>query len=370
MSDSKTAVAVAKPAAVANLDNFPEAEFNRLSPIQTSVTPTDLMAPVIVVVQLEPADRDGKSPDHYSSRDVPPGHRAPTARGLNKLATAAGVSFYDERRLDDGRDPNVIGVTVMAELLLPTGLKIRAPGSQLIDLRTWFSGTTSEAEKAKFRKQFYAHVSTRARNRAIRGILSLRSSYRDADIAKPFAVVSFTLNPNHPAVQERMLDALAPTANALYGQAPAPQLAMGEQVTTLPEVDEDDPADEPPKRDVTPAAAGADEEPEWMRQAAPVATAPAAADDDSLIAKLKTNAEASERDGAMTPEQIRKLGALLGPVRERLGSVIRAAWGNDATSNLTEGQAAAILAVAATYATAEAFHAAWVRTSDELRAAA
>jgi hypothetical protein len=214
------ALVEAKATARFSLDNWPEAEFNRLIPTQTVMT-TDLLRPMVQIVQLEPADKDGKSPDHYSSVDVPAGHRAPTARGLNKLATTAGVSFYDERRLDDGSDPNVCGVTLMASMMLPTGQRITAPGSQMIDIRTWFKADSSAAEVAKFRKQFYAHVSTRARSRAIRGLLSLRASYPIADINKPFAVVSYVPNTSHPDVLAAI--ALGRTTRRDFERAGVPQ---------------------------------------------------------------------------------------------------------------------------------------------------
>src|SRR3954466_4326892 len=97
----ETAVIVAEPTTMAtyNLDDFPEANFNRLIPTETIRIPTDLLVPVVQVVRLSLDEADK---DVYSSRDIPNGQKAPTARGLNKLATAAGVSFYDERRTDDG----------------------------------------------------------------------------------------------------------------------------------------------------------------------------------------------------------------------------------------------------------------------------
>src|ERR1035437_4831302 len=101
-------------AAEFNLDAFPTAQFNRVIAIQTIRMPGDLFVPMVQIVQLDPADRDGKAADHYKSNDVPAGHRALTARALSKVANAASVSFYDERRLDDGTDPNVMGVSLMA----------------------------------------------------------------------------------------------------------------------------------------------------------------------------------------------------------------------------------------------------------------
>jgi hypothetical protein len=84
-----------------NLDDFPRSEFNRLVPTQTLQLPTDLLRPVVQVVQLNPDPKGGG--DVYTSRDMPEGHAAPTKVALRKFATAAGISFIDERRVDDGR---------------------------------------------------------------------------------------------------------------------------------------------------------------------------------------------------------------------------------------------------------------------------
>ena len=192
-----------------NLDAFPTAQYNRLIPTQTIRMPSDLFVPVVQIVQLSVDEADK---DVYSSRDIPNGQKAPTARGLNKLATAGGVSFYDERRTDDGTNPDLIGVTVMASMLLPTGQRITAPGSKQIDLsaQTW----ATPAQRAKYKSFFYEHVATRARNRAIRALLSLKSSYTVAELARPFAVVSYAPNMNHPEVRARIIDAMAPSVTS------------------------------------------------------------------------------------------------------------------------------------------------------------
>lgn len=309
MSDPKTSSAVATvprgEGAVTKLNpievlltEWPADRFNRVVVVDTIRMPSDLMVPVFQVVQMEPADNAGKSPDHYKSSDVPAGHRALTARGINKLVTAAGVNFFDERRLEDGRDPDVMGVTVMAELLLPTGLPFRAPGSQLINLKTWFSKQSSEQEIAKFRKQFYANVSTRARNRAARGILSLKSAYTDREIAKPFAVVSYALNDNHPDVRARRLDNLLPAIHAGYGPGSGQrQLAAGRPIEAveLPEAPDDDVIEGQSRE------AGNDE-PDWFGA---TTSKPAAAEPTTpkIIEVLRQKAETSGLQGEITDAQ-------------------------------------------------------------------
>lgn len=380
MTNTDTALAVVEQPAEAsviewNLDSFPTDRFNRLIPTQVIAMPTDLFRPVVQVVQLDPPDRDGKSPDHYKSSDVPAGHRAPTARALSKFADAAGVSFIDERRTDDGSDPDVMGVSVTAVRMLPTGQRVTTPGSQLINLRTWFGSQTSDAEKAKFRKQFYAHVSTRARSRAIRGILSLRSSYPDADIAKPFAVVSYAPNMNHPEVRSRFLDAMTPMVGQLYGsQTPAaPQLVAGPAEISAPEAPEEDPAPatptELPGESLAKAGPTSDDDlPDWATGGA---SAPAGDDAVDIVEALRAAAAASKLKGGLTDPQKAQIGPLLLPFNGTgaFGMVMREAFGPEAVQGATAAQGQAIITVASRFDSPELFVAAWGATADALKAA-
>lgn len=330
----------AKATSKFSLDLFPESAFNRLIPTQTIMT-TDLLRPMVQVVELEAADKDGKSPDHYSSKDVPAGHRAPTARGLRKLAGTAGVSFFDERRLDDGSNPDICGVTVMASMMLPTGQRITAPGSQMIDLRTWFGKDTTAAELGKFRKQFFAHVSTRAHSRAIRGLLSLRASYPVADINKPFAVVSYVPNTSHPDVRAAMLAGMAGSIPALYG--PETARGIGPGVIELPEAPENDVSEgqftEQP---------GADE-PEWFKGATP-ATAPVVEQGHRLERMLRAEAAKLEADPAMkeprSDEQADNLKRLLNPIGfDAVVRVLGRVFGLKNIGDISRAQASALFIV-------------------------
>src|SRR3972149_11691478 len=203
---TSTALTVVEPSIEFNLDAFPTDRFNRLIPTQTIKMASDLLVPVIQIVQLD------LQHDAYESPDVPKGSRATNRTGLRKLATAAGISFIDERRTDDGSNPDVCEVTTAAEMLLPTGQRIRATGMKRIDLgaQRW----ASDNQRAKFRSFFQEHVASRAQHRAIRALLSLRASYPIAELARPFAVVSYAPNMNHPEIRARILDNLAPAIAA------------------------------------------------------------------------------------------------------------------------------------------------------------
>lgn len=315
-----------------NLDAFPEDRYNRLIPTQTIRMPSDLMVPVVQVVQLSLDENDK---DVYSSRDIPSGQKAPTARGLNKLATAGGVSFYDERRTDDGTNPDLIGVTVMASMLLSTGQRITAPGSKQVDLsaQSW----ATPAQRAKYKSFFYEHVSTRARNRAIRALLSLKSSYTVAELARPFAVVSYAPNMNHPEVRARIIEAMAPVSAQLYGPASVPQLAAG-QVVEAPEAPEDD---EPIEGTAMQAA-----EPTWF-EAATLPPAPAPVDpspSEHLAAILRQAAAQSGIVGGVTEPQREPLNALFhdlgGPL---LTAGLRIVFGLADIHDITGAQAQALI---------------------------
>ena len=359
MANQQTAVAVIEQPIDAsvvtwNLDDFPEDRFLRLLPMQSIVIPNDIFKPAYQVIVADPPDREGKSGDTYTSTDVPKGHRALTARMLRKIATSAGISFSDERRLDDGSDPDVLGVTMQASMVLPSGQRVSAPGSQLINLRTWFRADASTAEVAKFRKQFYANVATRAMNRAIRGLLGLRSSYPEAELKKPFLVVSYVLNMANAEVRQRVLDAAIPVTAQLYGgSAPAAPKQVGPGADEIV-------VDEAPEEDPAPAAeaeASTSEEPAWLRDEAPAGLAGKV----DFATSLRDSAAAHE--GGEAKADALAIAALKSIFEGWTGIGIvaggfKAIWPDADVEKITAGQAHAI-ATAADAMGPEAFQAAW-----------
>jgi hypothetical protein len=292
MTEEKALATVAKPTAQFSLAKWPEDQFNRLVPTDTIMT-TDLLMPVVQVVKLDIED------DTYKSDDVPDGHRAPGARALNKFATAASLSFFNERRVDDGTNPDLLRVSVDVSMVLPTGQRITATGTKEVDLNRlhW----KSEAHKGKFRSFFYEHVSTRARSRAIRAILSLKSSYTNEELRRPFAVVTFVPNTAQPDVRKAMLASLSGATAAVFGPAQA-ALAVGPGAEVrLPEAPPDE-VTEGQFSEVGP-------EPDWMADTTPAPTAPAR---HRLLALLQDNAAASTLTGPATAEQKASLNEAIG----------------------------------------------------------
>lgn len=226
-----------------NLDSFPTERFNRLVPTQTIRMSSDLVVPVVQIVQLDP---DVKGGDVYSNRDIGEGKAALTRVGLRKVATAAAVSIIANRRTDDGSKPGECEFTATAEMVLPTGQRIQAVGTKRIvmDDQAW----ASPAQRGKFQSALHEHTAARAENRAIRALLSLRGSYPVQELRKPFAVVTFAPNMNHPEVRAAVIASMTGTVSSLYGPGPAKAVGPGSEVTQVAAItagddDQDDVAD-------------------------------------------------------------------------------------------------------------------------------
>ena len=330
---SSALVPVGEAEATYNLDSFPEAQYNRLIPTQTIRMPSDLMVPVVQIVRLDPSPDGG---DVYHSNDMKAGHNAPTARALSKLATAAGVSFFDERRVDDGKDPNVCGVTVYAEMTLPTGQRQRVPGSKWVDMgrMTW----ASPAQRGKFASFLYEHTATRARNRALRALLSLRGSYPAAELARPFAVISFAPNMNHPEIRARVIDVMAGTVSQLYGPAAAPQIAPGQVVEGREVPEDDDDTVDGQAQEVGP-------EPDWFgTTAAPGTAAAPAPKANPLPAILREKAASSGMVGPATAPQKERLQLVFQPLGlPATAKGLQVVFGLASLGDITGAQAQAVI---------------------------
>lgn len=295
-----------------SLDDFPEDSFNRVVPTQAITMPGDLVRPFVQVVQLDPDPRHGV--DVWTSKDL--GDKVALTRiALRKLATAAAVSIIDSRRTDDGSDPDVVEYTAVAEMTLPTGQRIRATGTKRVDLgaQSW----ASPAQRNRYRSAFAEHVASRAENRAIRSILSIKGAYAPSEVRKPFAAVTYAPNMDHPEIRAALIAAMTGTVAGAFGpqgvaqvaSGPAPQLPAGDIV-------------EVPATDDEPIEAEFSDEPDWGIGA----PAPAATD---LGARLRAVLEANaSRTEPATDEQKGRLRELLAGLNtEQVQRVLDAVFG-------------------------------------------
>jgi hypothetical protein len=325
-----------EPKTLEVLEAYPEAKFNQLLPTVQVRQVNPFLVPDMEVVQL-------KESDIYHSNDMKDGEYAPTANGLGKLADVAGVSVLDSRRMDDGKDPDVVEWRVEIEMITPSGRPRRAMGSKRIDLHQLATGW-SAARLAKAREHLVANAETKALNRALRGVLSLHGAYRKVELLKPFAILRYVPDMSQPEVRQAFLGQLVPAADRLYGPANGeqPKQLTSSEVETAPEAPEEDPA---PARDDVDADGVKIEEPDWGTSSEPAADA--ATDEPPeprILISLRERADASEAKGAPTAAQREQLkSATAGIGIEAVQRVLIALWNLKTPGDITAAQAHAIL---------------------------
>lgn len=169
--------------------------------------------------------------------EVDGGKRAPNARFINRVAAGAGISFTHAIRLDDGSDPALANMTVVAEMRRPDGSMIRTTGSKRVAALTYvvqkYGADWKSNEKAvKFYTQFCKFVAERAETgakvRAVRGLLGMKASYTVEELRKPFIIPQIQMNAEAIAADpdgRRMLLASAVGAiGTVFGNGAAPAL--------------------------------------------------------------------------------------------------------------------------------------------------
>jgi hypothetical protein len=151
------------------------------------------------------------------------GHHALHKVALDKLASAAGVSWDPvlSKRTDDGSDPLVCEWREVGTVIDIDGSTRTIKGTNRQDLREDGADTLSiidesrDASTAKKtllsrRKWIVAHAESKARARAIRAGLGVRSSYTEAQLRNPFVAAKLTFTGQfHDAETNRAVAILA-----------------------------------------------------------------------------------------------------------------------------------------------------------------
>jgi hypothetical protein len=202
---------------------------------------------------------------------------------LEKIANAAGIQFRT-RRVDDRSNPDYCEFECVAGMKNESGQPIvqaRTKAFDMADVRAESlaqrlkanerandkkTAPDIEAEVEREMKQFKKHIVARtetgAINRAIRGLLGLRSQWTKAEIAKPFVLMRVDWQPDasDPETRRILLDQGAQASRALYRDQPMDVLPTRDraQVIEEPEGEEngdgEDPTTAPPQTE--PAQAG------------------------------------------------------------------------------------------------------------------
>ena len=343
------------------LERFPADQVNLLVPTMSIRQVNPYLVPDIELVKLSMIDTDG---DIYHDSQMKDGHFAPTAKGLSKIRQVAGIDVIDSRRVDEGSDPDIVEWTVVIEMQLPSGQRVRQPGTKRIDLhqlrqqkdrngKVW-----SDARLEKAREHLIANAETKAQNRALRSLLSLQGSMPKAAFSKPFAILRWVPNMNDADVRRRMLDNLVPAVSATYGPAGGRQLEAPEPIQLPPVVHEDDDdgvtegayvrvdvgdRDGPSRVASVDAATGeVSAEPDWFG-------AGSEASPTDLATRLRAVADANPTaTGPATKEQREQLQEVLrGVSGPEAGTVLAALWDLGQLAAIQGRHAQAILEVGA-----------------------
>jgi hypothetical protein len=209
-----------------------------------------------------------------------------------------------------------------------------------------------------------ANAESKALNRAIRSIASLRPSYPQRELAKPFAILRYVPDMTHPEVRERFLDMVAPATASLFGPTQAPkQVGPGAETPAIdraPVVDNDDDVDQGRDDDQAASSGGADDDlPEFLRagQAAAASTEETGL---ALLALIRDTAESGNHRGGAKSPQVESLREIFTPLGGRATvKGIEALWPGLTFDDMTANQAEAIIGVSRRYESADEFQAAW-----------
>jgi hypothetical protein len=210
-----------------------------------------------------------------------------------------------------------------------------------------------------------ANAESKALNRAIRSIASLRPSYPQRELAKPFAILRYVPDMTHPEVRERFLDMVAPASAQLYGPATETPKQVGPGAATPVDrarvVDNDD-DDDQDDQGAAPTNAGDDNLPPFLRPGGAPADDQAKTEEPGLqlLALIRDTAESGNKTGGAKDPQVESLRGIFSPLGGRATVAgIEALWPGLVFDDMTANQAEAIIHTARGYESPEAFQAAW-----------
>ncbi len=155
---------------------------------------------------------------------------------LDQIAGAAGISWMETRRIDDGKHPHYYQMFVKGQVTGFDGATRTITGTKAIDLRedagNGIMGKDYEeiVSKAKKKNRSYENqlrearkfigeiAESKAKNRAISGGLGIKRAYTRAELNKPFIVPKLAIDSQHPAAQTAILANLTGATGALFGE--------------------------------------------------------------------------------------------------------------------------------------------------------
>ena len=207
---------------------------------------SDWHVPVVETVIL---DADIKNLDIYPQQ----GKFAVTRQGLSKLAVAAGViwSASETRRTDNRSCRDYVSFQAVGGIQKPDGTYTFMKAEYDLDMEVVEeelrnSGKDESKVRSSMiekRKNKLKLCESGAKDRVIRELLGIRSTYTLDQIKKPFIILRITVRPDYSDkdVKQAMLTAAIQSMTGIYGGGAPPQITYDDPVIDIPQEPEPEP---------------------------------------------------------------------------------------------------------------------------------
>jgi hypothetical protein len=199
------------------LEPFPAKDFHQLIPTAFQER-SQLFRPAASVVTVNADDKR----DVY---DTPGGGGTLClhSQALERIGNAMGIDWdrtaYEH---DHAKEPFICTAFVGGSIVDSLGQRRRLSASAKSDLREGSPTAKVLRGGIETARQFICErTESRARNRAIRKIGSIPSSFTRAELAKPFVAIRFRLDERDPDVKRALIDQGTRAADQVYGRLPA-----------------------------------------------------------------------------------------------------------------------------------------------------
>lgn len=232
--------------ALSLIEQYPKKDFTLLVPIEKTANISEIQAPVISAVKISTNLEDNEIyiqtkekkayEDGKGYHPAEPARYALTKKGLNKLASAAGIEKLEPEQLIPSTCQKCAMINQSSNKMAPCGTcsnrdvryrvtisvpQISGPAilvsdeSEInVELKT--SGM-SDYQKNEYMKTLAGRCITSAYNRAIRAALHIKGTYLIEEFKKPFVVAYLAPNLDNPDVKQAAIESMFSSSRRLFG---------------------------------------------------------------------------------------------------------------------------------------------------------
>lgn len=224
MADKTKETGLVKHDAAALVAKFDNDNFHYLAPKTMMEEVPRGMRLIATRVDVNPDTK--KSDDVYP---IPGGDKLGiTKPKLNQCAAAAGITWLHSKRIDDRKHPHYVEWEVKARMVTMDGTVREETSNKTIDFRRDIGdgektegsdrkAMTSQKQLAQAMPNISSLAETKAKNRCIRSLTGMQTSYTAADLKKPFIFVKLTVDPTSEAGGQAAMAAMYGATDALFG---------------------------------------------------------------------------------------------------------------------------------------------------------